>query len=63
VPRRPGRTANRNGAKVPIIDALAKCADSRDRSHAYVVWNGTRSPDRVSVVLIEAVTQSHALPH
>ena len=27
VPRRPRRTANRNGAKVPIIDALAKCAD------------------------------------
>jgi len=36
---------------------------SRDRSHAYVVWNGTRSPDRVSVVLIEPVTQSHALSH
>jgi hypothetical protein len=26
---------------------------SRDRSHAYVVWNGTHSPDRVSVALIE----------
>jgi hypothetical protein len=26
---------------------------SRDHSHAYVVWNGTHSPDRVPVVLIE----------
>ena len=26
---------------------------SRDRSHAYVVWNGNRSCDRVSVDLIE----------
>jgi hypothetical protein len=37
---------------------------SRDRSHAYVVWNGNHSLDRVSVALIEPVTQSHAaLPH
>jgi hypothetical protein len=34
VPRRPGRTANRNGAKVPIIDALAKCADEYDAQYA-----------------------------
>jgi hypothetical protein len=26
---------------------------SRDRSHAYVVWSGTHSFDRVSVALIE----------
>jgi hypothetical protein len=26
---------------------------SRDRSHAYVIWNGRRSPDLVSVDLIE----------
>jgi hypothetical protein len=26
---------------------------SRDRSHAYVVWNGNHSFDRVSVELIE----------
>jgi hypothetical protein len=26
---------------------------SRDRSHAYVIWNGTHSLDRVSVALIE----------
>jgi len=26
---------------------------SRDRSHAYVVWNGRQSVDRVSVGLIE----------
>jgi hypothetical protein len=26
---------------------------SRDRSHAYVIWNGNRSCDRVSVDLIE----------
>jgi hypothetical protein len=26
---------------------------SRDRSHAYVIWNGTHSPDRVLVALIE----------
>ena len=32
---------------------------SRDRSYAYVVWNGTHSPDRVAVVLIEPVIQSH----
>jgi hypothetical protein len=37
---------------------------SRDRSHAYVVWNGTHSPDRVSVALIEPVSESHeALRH
>jgi hypothetical protein len=35
---------------------------SRDRSHAYVVWNGTHSPDRVSVALIEPVTQSYEGP-
>jgi hypothetical protein len=29
---------------------------SRDRSHAYVVWNGNHSHDRVSVALIEPVT-------
>jgi hypothetical protein len=29
---------------------------SRDRSVAYVVWNGTRSLDRVSVDLIEPAT-------
>jgi hypothetical protein len=32
---------------------------SRDRSHAYVVWNGTHSLDRVLVTLIEPVTQSY----
>ena len=26
---------------------------SRNRSHAYVMWNGRRSPDLVSVALIE----------
>ena len=26
---------------------------SRDRSHAYVIWNGRRSPERVLVDLIE----------
>jgi hypothetical protein len=26
---------------------------SRDRSHAYVIWSGTHSPDRVLVALIE----------
>jgi hypothetical protein len=36
---------------------------SRDRSHAYVVWNGTRSLDRVSVVLIEPATPSHETFH
>jgi hypothetical protein len=29
---------------------------SRDRSHAYIVWNGTHSFDRVSVALIEPAT-------
>jgi hypothetical protein len=26
---------------------------SRDRSHAYVIWSGTHSPDRILVALIE----------
>ena len=32
---------------------------SRDRSLAYVVWNGNQSSDRVSVNLIEPVTENH----
>jgi hypothetical protein len=32
---------------------------SRDRSLAYVVWNGTHSFDLVSVDLIEPALQSH----
>jgi hypothetical protein len=32
---------------------------SRDRSHAYVVWNGNHSLDRVLVALIEPATQSY----
>jgi hypothetical protein len=35
---------------------------SRDRSHAYVIWNGTHSLDRVSVALIEPTTQSYERP-
>ena len=31
---------------------------SRDRSHAYVIWNGRRSPDAVSVDLIEPCSLS-----
>jgi hypothetical protein len=35
---------------------------SRDRSHAYVVWNGTHSLDRVSVALIEPCSFAPDIP-
>jgi hypothetical protein len=48
------RGGSTHGSRMQWADRLGRIAKyNRDRSLAYVIWDGTRTFDRVSVELIE----------